>query len=197
MKNILIGLTGVAEDVDGNRIGSARVGKDEIAGYLTRNSPNWYQESFASPIYKIVHEAFGVPLEILQNPSEHQKEEHRYEPWDMTMRQMLQTVGSELFRHHVDEDFWVKSLTTRLEADFCNDRHACHVVSDVRMENEARAIRSRSGVIIHVHRKISGGKVRPHETEQTVGIVEGDRHIYNYGTIDELHRQIEAVILSF
>ncbi len=187
----LIGLTGIAEDSDGNRIGSARVGKDEIGKMLCDHQRSHVQLSFAAPIYDIVHHAFGIPKRILSAPTKFQKEEQLFEPWGMTMREMLQTVGTELFRHNVDPEFWVKRM--ELELKTCTTRA---VITDVRMENEAALIRSRGGVVIHVHRRIEGGKVRPHESETKVEEHPDDLHIFNYGSLEDLHNEVGEVILK-
>ena len=185
----LIGLTGIAEDAACNRIGSARVGKDEVGRYLSKPFHGFISTSFAKPIYDVAEHAFGIPREILTNPSHFEKEHKVYEPWGMTLRQILQTVGTELFRDNIDPDFWVKRARMSLNLDYQK-----YVFTDVRMPNEARMIRDAGGVITHVHRLVTSGQVRDHSSENQIEIMNEDLHIYNYGTIGELHCEINDLL---
>ena len=187
----LIGLTGVAENEAKERIGSARVGKDEIGHYLSKVVRCHHQLSFAAPLYKVAEHAYGIPKFILENPSVFQKEEQIYAPWGQTLREILQTIGTELFRDNVDPDFWVKRANMELEK--LKDRV---VMTDVRMENEASLIRNKGGTIVHVHRIIDSGKVKAHRSEATVEVFPEDLHIYNYGTKEDLYKQLDELIVN-
>lgn len=130
MKNkLLLGLVGVAENSLGERIGSARVGKDVIGDYLVSSLGSWVKVSFAEPIYRIAEHAFGIPKSILDSPTHFEKEEKIYSPWGMTLRNILQEVGTELFRDNIDTDFWVKRAKMKLSPN------KCQVFTDVRIEN--------------------------------------------------------------
>lgn len=191
----LVGLAGSAEDIQGNRVGSARVGKDEIGRYLENVKQTHLTESFAKPIYDVAHSAFGIPRKILDNPTHYEKEEKIYEPWGMTLRQILQTVGTHLFRDNLDQDFWIKSLKARMENSY--NPSGCWVVTDVRKDNEADFIRQAGGTIIHIHRKFEEcAKVNDHDTELPVPEHDSDLHLYNYDGIVELHEAVERLIFN-
>lgn len=188
----LIGLAGIAENEAGERIGSARVGKDEVGKYL--KSLGTYQNlSFAAPIYEVAFHAFGLPREVIDNPSHFDKEERVYAPWGVTLREILQTIGTELFRDNVDPNFWV--MRSHLEVKRTITRGLIPVFTDVRMPNEANYIREQGGVIIHVHRKTDLGAVRLHRSELQVEILEGDLHLFNNGTLEELHQAVRELLL--
>jgi cytidylate kinase len=69
-------------------------------------------------------------------------------------RQIMQWWGTEYRRHTVREDYWTRTLQARVHIQQQGNKwcQARHVISDVRFDNEARAIRDMGGAIWQVKR---------------------------------------------
>lgn len=65
----------------------------------------------------------------------------------MTVREVLQFVGTELFRTQIDPDIWVKSIFRRQYSP-----SDIVVIADCRFPNEANYARER-GLLVGIHRK--------------------------------------------
>ena len=180
---LLIGLHGVAEDEKGNRIGSARVGKDEIGEYLEHKGFN--RQAFSQPLYKTLEHVYSINPYTLNNLTAQVKEHHKLAVWDKTIRELLQSCG-DMYRA-IDKDFFIKHMKLRI-----GDGNT--VITDVRFNNEARFIREQGGVIVHVHRKTYEGKVAEHTSEKGIKVEDSDLHLYNYGTIKELYDNIYNLV---
>lgn len=82
-----------------------------------------------------------------------------------TGRQILQRVGTELFREHVHEDFWLFHLELRLER---LPPQPLIAIPDVRYDNEARWVRSQGGVVVRVTRADQPPPVDAHASERGI-----------------------------
>jgi len=86
------------------------------------------------------------------------------ERWS-TGRQILQRVGSELFRELVHPDFWLFHLELRLS------RLATQpliVIPDVRFDNEAQWVRAHGGWMLHLLRADQPPSADAHQSERGV-----------------------------
>ena len=178
----IVGLHGVATH-KGQRIGSAKVGKDAASNFFVRQS--FYHTSFAKPIYKIANEVYGINTD---NLSDFDKDGRIYEPWGMTLRQILQGIG-DMFRAK-DPEFFLKCL----EVDIANNARGRRVVvSDVRYENEAQLIR-KTGTILHISRELENYSVESHSSEVGVKATDNDLFIFNTGSLHELGNKVLKII---
>jgi hypothetical protein len=152
MEPILIGITG-----------KARSGKDTVAEILSRN-------------FQVKRYAFAGPLKIGlatmlgldgRHVSGDLKEIPIPEFGGKSPRQMLQTLGTEWGRQLVSDSLWVDLGMSEWEK--CLGRGRSLVITDVRFENEAEAIRKAGGVVAHVQRGLAPG-VAPHSSEAGVEI---------------------------
>lgn len=129
--------------------GWARSGKDSFAGFLVEQG--FVQAAFADPIREallridpLVHVTGEPPMplsSLIKSPSD----------WGwakdntLDVRGLLQRLGSEFGREMFGEDFWVNYALSRATDPLV-------VISDVRYQNEAEAIRARGGVIVRIER---------------------------------------------
>jgi len=83
----------------------------------------------------------------------------------------------------IHPDLWVRSMMRRAPP-MC-------VISDVRFENEASAIRAAGGVIVHIYRRPMMSD--SHVSEAGVEFRDGDFIVHNAGTLSEFVKSVERV----
>jgi len=173
----LIGLTG-----------KARAGKTTVASYL------WLEHcystmAFATPLKCAATHIFGLGHEELTD----EMKEVVLPYWNLTPRQIFQKLGTEAVRSVFGGDVWVKRLALSLDVI----RHTDDVVvSDVRFPEEADYIRSQGGVIVEVTRPTAGLSGAEGEHASETSVITPDIILRNDGTIDDLHKKIDAMVAA-
>jgi hypothetical protein len=151
----LIGLTG--------KMGA---GKDEVYSRLrfVFGEHIYRRASFADPLKKSVAALFDVSPEVLD--AWKNEPQMRVSVLDLkgngrdlgrsfSVREILQRYGTEAHREIFGEDFWVEVAMQELDRQRGKDAMMrvgpyTYVFTDVRFENEARAIEAAGGVIVRV-----------------------------------------------
>lgn len=88
--------------------------------------------------------------------------EYFYSP--LTVRELLQRIGTEAMRKGVHEDVWVNSLIAEYKHNNLFQDH--FVISDVRFPNEVAAIKKEGGLVIRINRPSLKEKMySTHESE--------------------------------
>lgn len=183
MKQHLIGITG-----------KARFGKDSVALYL-KNTYYFRTYAFADPLKEAASRMFGIPLDHFYD------DEYKdvIDPfWGISPREITQKLGTEGGRRLFREDIWIKRAeqvwheyldqfngVTDMSFYPHHDYNG-FVITDVRFENEADFIRSNGGMMIHILRDSIENKVREHESENGIAILDSDLVIDNNGTLEDL-----------
>lgn len=174
----LIGLTGAA--------GS---GKDEAAKALV--AQGWKRDAFADRMRRALLALNPiVDIDPQDNLTYTLSEIVTVFGWDRAkretpeVRRLLQRFGTEAGREIHGVDCWVDALF----ADW--DGETRLVVTDVRFDNEASAIRSEHGLIVHIIRPGVEPLPGDHASEAGVAVRPTDYVINNDGTIEQLHRSI-------
>lgn len=128
-------------------------------GHLSNVDPNdlWQIKSFAQKLKAAVGVLFSV------DPKHFEKEEFKdshipCQYGNYTWREILQIVGTDLFRNQFHKDFWINSTL----ADY--DTKQKWIISDVRFQNEADAIINLGGVILRVERGVYNRDLHESET---------------------------------
>jgi energy-coupling factor transporter ATP-binding protein EcfA2 len=180
---MIIGITG--------KIGS---GKTTISKYMEEIGYQEYQ--FAKPL-KDIAKIFGY-TEIQVNGSQSDKLEP-HPLWKVPAREFLQKLGTDIFRDKLHEIIPAMKIETSIWVDIFrhqitqNPGNKNWVVSDVRFEDEADAIRSMGGVIIRVQKKdqkTSGG----HISETSMDLIKADYNIENSNiTLGELRDIVQMI----
>lgn len=180
----LIGLTGLA--------GS---GKDEAAKALV--AQGWKRDAFAdrmrtallalNPIIAFDVERYGpetgecIVMERLAVIVERLGWDRAKREYD-EVRRLLQKFGTEAGREIHGEDCWVDALFADWDA-----LRSPLVVTDVRFNNEANAIRARGGKVVRITRPGVEPLPGNHASEAGVSASFIDYEISNVGTIAQLH----------
>ncbi|MDB6061532.1 MAG: putative deoxynucleotide monophosphate kinase [Verrucomicrobiaceae bacterium] len=174
---ILLGLTGPA--------GS---GKSTMAKYLVEQH-QFIEVSFADPIRDMIAALMRIDRSILDSMLINRAAKESPLPeLGVSPRRLMQTLGTEWGRKLIDADLWVNLVSERI--DFIEQ--ALHreyngiVISDVRMENEAKFVRSK-GQLLHIERP-DLTPIGNHESEAGIAINHRDHVVLN-ASIELLHRQ--------
>jgi hypothetical protein len=155
-------------------VGKIGSGKTTISNYLT-NEHGYVEYSYAIPLKKI-GQIFGFTDDQLYGSQENKLEKHNH--WGISSREFLQKVGTELFREYLPKvcpefkcnySVWIDLFLLTYQ----QNPNKYYVISDVRFEDEAKAIKDLGGIIIRLTRPNSAvsesGKELNHlsELEQT------------------------------
>ena len=170
--------------------GKAGAGKDTIGDYLV-NQKGFKKIALADPIKRLVKDVFVLDDKIVYDRVEREKP---LDKWNgISVRKLLQTIGTELFRKNIDESIWVKSLWYRVE----QDKDSNYIVTDVRFPNEMNFLKEKAKdnfLSIKVIRDGCNGQVGivGHESEKYD--LEADITLENNGTYEELYKQIDGIV---
>jgi hypothetical protein len=105
----------------------------------------------------------------------------------VTVRHMLQTLGTEYGRQCLHPDVWL--VCWRKQAE----RHAKVIADDIRFKNEADLIRSMGGKVWMVRRPFVE-RTTDHISEGALDNYDFDAVIDNDGTLDDLRSKVEKAL---
>lgn len=108
--------------------------------------------------------------------------------FEPTIRQVLQFVGTDLFRDRLHPDTWTQALMRRYTPE------SNWVIADVRFPNEAAAIKKAGGILVRIERET--GYYDYHESEKALDDYKFDYVIQNNGTEAELFEKFETLYAS-
>jgi hypothetical protein len=169
IKKMLIGL-----------IGKKSSGKDTFGEYLIQNY-SYQKRAFADPLKECCSLLFQIPFEHFNDES---LKETMNRKWNKTPRQLLQIVGTDLFRNRFDKNFWLLLF----ENWFLKQENKNIVCTDVRFQNEADLIKKLGGILIRINRPLL--HTDNHESEQ-LNIQNYDYEIENNSTLENFIIQIK------
>jgi len=100
-----------------------------------------------------------------------------------TPRHMLQTLGTEWGREHIDKNLWANITLAKAQ-----QTDGPVVIDDCRFPNEAKLIDEFDGMVVRIDRGISHDD--SHESERHIEKIDADRRVQNDGTIRDLREKI-------
>ena len=169
--------------------GKARSGKDTAGFHL---ADHWGMDTyaFADPLKAGLAAMAGLDDRHLYSKD---KEAPLLDSVGQSPRQMMQSLGD--WGRSVHPDFWVMRAAQWLEHRRIHGMygHPGIVFTDCRYDNEAEFVRSKGGVIFHIHRD-DADAVAPHSSECGITHQDGDYTIPNNSTINELCRRIDDIM---
>ena len=178
MKTKIIGIAGLAGS------GKDTVGEAIVAfGKLERE--NWEIKKFATELKRIASILTGYKIQDFE--SQEFKNAKLGPEWgDMTVRDMLQKIGTEAMRDNLHPDVWVNALFTTYGY---NSRW---IITDVRFPNEIERIKQYDGILIKVVRP--GIVAMEHCSEKALDDFDGWDHVINNdGTRYDLVQKIRQI----
>jgi len=174
---MLIGLTGKA--------GS---GKDTVGDYLVEKH-KFESAAFADHLKDVTALAFGIDKKHFQNQ---ELKTIVHPTFGITPREMIQKVGTECFRAHFDDDFWVKHIDMLYKEMLEEDKN--FIVTDCRFDNEVMWVRNNGGVIINVsNSKVNDNVLNGHASELGIDKDLIDYTITNDSTIEMLYTNLDKL----
>jgi hypothetical protein len=176
--------------------GRKRSGKDTVGKYMVDRG--YIRVAFADALKNACREIFGFTDEQL-NGDELKETVDNY--WEHTPREILQTVGTELFRNtlpkfcnNINNDIWIRVVGKKIN-DLILQGQTKIVITDVRFENEYRFIKQQGGKIFKI---IRPDNIRhnnsPHESEKLIDNMGCNKLITNNGTIADLYIKTEECL---
>jgi len=122
-------------------------GKSSVATYLVEKH-GFVEVSWAYPLKEIIGKLlFRFTHAQMYDPIEKEIVDPR---WEMSPREVLQVVGTDLFRTNFMDDFWVRIGFETIKEEIAKGNNV--VISDTRFPNEVKAIESLGGKIIRMKR---------------------------------------------
>jgi len=193
--------------------GKKQVGKDSSAQYIKQilGDKRVHVVHFADALKQACSVIFGIPLEDMETETgkqrltdivwpvgidrgfvtlgyepagKHDLKEQRH----MTVREILQFVGTNLFRNQMDPDIWVQSVYRKKYRD-----DDVVVVADCRFPNECDFAKQQ-GLLIGVNRE-TGLASDGHASETALDNYNDYHHVIeNNGTFDDLRRSLTTIL---
>lgn len=174
--------------------GQKGAGKDTIADYLV-SEYGFIKVGFADALKGAVAQLFILTDEQV----ERFKENDAITIWanskdfplvslttPLTMRIILQRMGTEVGRELFGENFWVHLLAAKI------DKVQNYVIKDVRFENEADMVENFAGHMWRVLRP--GYEGDDHASEQEQRNLRVEMEIWNGSDINSLHKAVDEIM---
>lgn len=155
---------------------------------------------FASPLKTICMVLFGGTKEMWYGTDQDKNVALPY--WAdalgekySTPRRILQTIGTDIFRKHVGETFWLLTFNKNL-ADLPSKMNPDFVFTDdVRFDNEANYIRTVNGQMITVQRMGVTQSTDGHASEAGITISDKDL-LFNFNSLDNMKQCVRQIAPS-
>lgn len=138
--------------------GKIKSGKTTAATMIKQLNPSFKEKYFAYKLKLICSILTGDDIKLFESQ---EGKAGMLEDWGITRRKMLQFVGTETLRNGFDQQIWVKSLFADYRLEFggagmtdydLTQVYPNWIISDVRFDNEAKAIKEKGGLLIRVNR---------------------------------------------
>jgi hypothetical protein len=169
-------------------------GKDTLGSFFVNNH-HYEQIAYADALKDAVKAIFDFDDDQLYGF----KKEVVDEFWGVSPRQVLQFVGTDLFRNHTHElipsigkDVWIQVVKRKIMNRINKNPNVCFVVTDARFHNEVNAIKELGGTIIKLKRNT--GHEDTHESEALIDSLPADYEFENNGTKEELYQKVKETL---
>lgn len=164
--------------------GKIQSGKDTTATILQNILfGRWEVKKFAFKLKLMVSALTNIPVTELE------KEEVKNSSWNgMTVRYLLQKIGTEAMRGVISDTIWIDALFADWKPNPMFP--GGWLITDVRFPNEAQAVIDHGGLLLRIERP-SLVSSSTHPSETALDDYQNWSHvIVNDGTRDDLYRKI-------
>lgn len=163
--------------------GKAGVGKDTAANALIEVY-DAHRYAFADPIKDMLR-CIGVDAAEIEN------KEAIIPGIGKSLRECMQTLGTEWGRHMISQDLWLFVARSRIH--WILKAGGMVAVADVRYDNEAALVRDLGGKVIEIIRP-GVGEVRKHESEDGISPHLIDHTIFNDSSIGAFKERVYGLV---
>lgn len=180
-------------------VGKMGAGKDTVAAYLA-DRYGYDHEKLAAPLKRSVQALFGWTDAHVED---HALKDRVDAFWGVSPRTVMQKFGTEIVQYEFDargvvpgvgRRFFVKSLLHRIR-----DKELV-VVSDVRFEHEASALREHCDgcLVVRIHRPPlrQQEQGREHVSETESDDIRCDVQLLNDADVEHLHRSVDCMLTN-
>jgi hypothetical protein len=155
-------------------------------------SSHWEQKAFAIKLKEIAAILTNIPnykFGLQEFKKTNLPSDWNVNGESMSVRTLLQKLGTEAMRDNVHENVWVNALFS----DYAPGLQ--WLITDTRFLNEAKAIEDRGGILIRVNRgdQSSDGL---HSSETALDNYPYHYAVTNDGTLEELEDQVKGVLIA-
>jgi hypothetical protein len=185
---------------------------------LTNNGPKFEQKSFAGKLKQIASLLTGIPVEDFED--QEFKKSYLGAEWGtvesnplnavpvfeniefnhlMSVRELLQKLGTEAIRDGLHPNAWVNALMCEYKRPKMSEYNPSNwIITDVRFPNELEAVEDVKGLTIKVVRPVEKSKtsVRLHPSETSLDKAEFDYEIINDGSIEDLIEKVRQILIT-
>lgn len=183
--------------------GPAGVGKDTAAKYLVEYY-GFERRAFADALKQSVANLFDIPIELVDELKGNRTATvylnfGRGTQMNVdlgtarTFRSFLQRYGTEAHRDVFGGEFWIKPVLPSMSPAFYIGQKI--VISDVRFEEEARAINTCGGYVVQLYGR--GGLETAHRSEAGVPDRFVHYHIDNSSQVEALYDKLDNMLETF
>lgn len=171
-------------------------GKDTVGNYFVEKY-GFERVAYADPLKQATQAIFDFDDEQLYGNQKEILDTY----WNVTPRQTLQFIGTDLFRNHISEllpnmgkDIWIHALKRKILKIQKKNPDAKIVITDVRFPNELQAIKDLGGITIKIQRDNAQQKVTKEYLLNEIKIIGGKLQNSNdYQEIDTLTKQLHIL----
>jgi uncharacterized protein YegP (UPF0339 family) len=155
-----------------------------LNGELMQQSGRFVTREEAEQAVEIAKQSFkALPLEYAIGQQQ------------MTVRQLLQELGTEGLRKGLHENVWVNALMADYKAPKMSEYHPSKwIITDVRFPNEAEAITEKNGVLIRIERP--GTPTGEHASETSLDEYPFMHVIVNDGDLNDLINKVRKLLIQ-
>lgn len=171
--------------------GTVGSGKDTAGDYLVEKH-GWKKLTFAEPLKLGIKHLFGLTDEQLYDP---QLKEVVDEDWGMSPREMMQKVGTDLLREHIDDNMFVTTMIKRVMEVDKDDTVKGIVITDVRFENEAAMVKEMYGKVVRLVRPDEEPRTKHYKHASEQNLPDYDVLLKNAGSKEELYDALDFLVL--
>ena len=161
---------------------------------------DWKVKKFAYKLKEVASLLTGIPISNFEDQDFKKTNlSHEWDTWypnldrpePMTVRTLLQKVGTDCMRDCLHKNVWVNALFAKFRPNVQGEDFPSHwLITDCRFPNEALAIKERNGIIIRVTRP--GEEVGEHASETALDNWLFDIVITNDGSIEDLIQKVKT-----
>ena len=202
------------------KIGS---GKDTVGSIIQElcleyNGPEWKIKKFAGKLKQTASLLTGIPVEKFED--QEFKKTNLSDEWSslqqsgrskvwlpMTVRELLQKLGTEAMREGLHTNVWVNALFADYKYEIYRsevptraagfiDQHVYPnwIITDMRFPNEMEAVVAKGGITIRVVRQ--GTILGTHPSETALDGHTMHYEIINNGTIEDLIEKVRTILIK-